>query len=222
LALQKYSGTRAHAHRIETHAMAWYRNDQVTTERRVISSSLPIRPDLTILFFGDHGATFVPLAHLGIQDGAPLGPRVDNFEAWAAQGYAEHPDRVDAPYQDATGLWRHEIRLAYTVFHLMAQRLAAKVQTPVTREVRRRAERQRQVAPPFIQVVTLRRLEIARRHDPTGEAPDWQWQWSVIGHWRWQWYPSDGTHKRIFIESYVKGPADKPFKNTLKLFAAKR
>jgi hypothetical protein len=90
------------------------------------------------------------------------------------------------------------------------------------REVRRRAERQRQVAPPFIQVVTLRRMEIARRRDPTGEAPDWQWQWSVIGHWRWQWYPSDGTHKRIFIESFVKGPPDKPFKNTIKLFAAKR
>jgi hypothetical protein len=222
LALQKFSGTRAHAHRIEAHAMAWYRNDQVTTERRVISSSLPIRPDLTVLLFGDQGTTFTPLAYLGMQDGARLGPRVDNFEAWSAEGYAKHPEYADAPYEDATGLWRHEIRLAYTVFHLMAQRLTTKVPTPVAREVRRRAERQRQVAPPFIQVVTLRRMEIARRRDPTGEAPDWQWQWSVTGHWRWQFYPSERVHKRIFIESYVKGPADKPFKNTIKLFAAKR
>src|SRR4030095_14753147 len=126
-------------------------NDQVTTERRVISSSLPIRPDLTILFFGDHGATFVPLAHLGMQDGARLGPRVDNFEAWAAHGYAEHPHPVDDPHQGAEGLWRDEAR--------------------------------RRAPPGFIQVVTLRRMEIARRRDPTGDAPDWQWQWSVIGHW---------------------------------------
>jgi hypothetical protein len=223
LALQKFSGQRAHAHRIETHAMAWYRNDQVTTERRVVSSSAPMRPDLTVLFFGDHGPTFVPLAHLGVQDGARLGPRVDNFEAWAAEGYAVHPERVDAPYADPPGLWRHEIRLAYTVFHLMAQRLTTIPRVPVDRATRHRAERLKQVAPPYIEVVTLRRLEVDRHRDPTGQAIEWQWQWSVVGHWRWQWYPSTRSHKRIFIEQYTKGPADKPFKAPgVKIFAAKR
>jgi hypothetical protein len=223
-ALQKYSGQRAHAHRITTHAMAWYRNDQVATERRIISSSAPIRPDLTVLFFGDHGVpSFVPLAHLGVQDGARLGPRVDHFEAWAAEGYAEHPDRVDAPYGDPTGMWRHEIRLAYTVFHLMAQRLTAIPRVPVDRATRRRAERAKQIAPAYVEVVTLRRLEADRRRDPTGETIDWQWQWSVVGHWRWQWYPSEGTHKRIWIHQFTKGPADKPFKAPgAKLFVARR
>lgn len=222
-ALQKFAGTRATAHRIQTHAMAWYRNDQVVTERRIISSSTPIRPDITVLFFGDNGPAFSPLAHLGIQDGARLGPRVDDFEAWAAGGYAEMPDRVDAPYEDATGLWRHEIRLAYTVFHLMAQRLTTVPRVPVDRATRRRAERAKQVAPPYIEVVTLRRLEADRHRDPTGHAVEWAWQWSVVGHWRLQWYPSTGTHKRIFIEQYTKGPADKPFKAPgVKIFAAKR
>jgi hypothetical protein len=86
--------------------------------------------------------------------------------------------------------------------------------------------REHQVAPPYINVVTLRRLHhhaIRSGQNTTVEAIDWQWSWVVRGHWRNQWYPSQGVHKPKFIESYCKGPDDKPLKPVgATLFAARR
>ncbi|MGH7393698.1 MAG: hypothetical protein ACREM3_30220, partial [Candidatus Rokuibacteriota bacterium] len=117
----------------------------------------------------------------------------------------------------------HEIRWIYTALHLMSQRLSITVRHPTDRATRHRAEREGQEAPPFIDVVTLRRLEAARQRDPQGNNVDWQWQWQVAGHWRDQWYPSEGVHKPKFIESYIKGPADKPLKpDSIKVYVAER
>jgi hypothetical protein len=34
----------------------------------------------------------------------------------------------------------------------------------------------------------------------------------VRGHWRNQFYPVENVHRPVFIESYIKGPPDKPIK----------
>jgi hypothetical protein len=107
--------------------------------------------------------------------------------------------------------------------YLMNQRLAARIEHPIPREVKRRAEKQKLVQPPILRVISLRRLEAARPKDGKPKPVDWQWQWEVRGHWRNQHCPSTGEHKPVFIEAYVKGPEDKPLKPPgLKLFVARR
>lgn len=43
---------------------------------------------------------------------------------------------------------------------------------------------------------------------------DWRHQWVVRGHHRAQWYPSQQSHKVIYIAPHIKGPEGLPFKET--------
>lgn len=116
----------------------------------------------------------------------------------------------------------HEVRWVYAAFNLMAQRLAMRVRHDTDRATRRRSERENTPVAPFIKVITLRRLEEEREQGIT-RGVDWQWQWTVSGHWRNQFLPGSGEHKHIWIDSYVKGPPDKPMKPMpMKVFLAKR
>ncbi len=68
-----------------------------------------------------------------------------------------------------------------------------------------------------IQIVYLRRREQHTGNamiDAQGTKIDWSCQWLVKGHWRNQYLPSNQGHKPIFIQSYVKGPEDKPFRTS--------
>jgi len=53
-----------------------------------------------------------------------------------------------------------------------------------------------------------------------------QWKLSVrfkvVGHWRNQWYPSEKTHKRIWISDYQKGPDGAPMKVSVTVIKAIR
>jgi hypothetical protein len=151
-----------------------------------------------------------------LQPGHTLGSRIELFESKQVHGrYVPLADRRTHPL--------HEMRWIFAALYLMAQRLATTVRHETDRATRRRAERQQQQAPPFIRVVTLRRLEEARPKNPTPAEVDWQWQWEVRGHWRNQFFPSENAHRPVYIEAYVKGPEDKPLKpGSHKLFAAKR
>jgi hypothetical protein len=75
-----------------------------------------------------------------------------------------------------------------------------------------------------IQIVYLRRREQhPTLQDGSSNPVDWSCQWLVQGHWRNQYHPSDQSHKPAFIQSYVKGPEDKPFKPpSPRIFAAVR
>lgn len=131
---------------------------------------------------------------------------------------AERTQHPDDPGKFVTSV----MYWVYAAFHLMAQRMSVTVNQKVDRAVRRRAEKTGETAPEIVKVITLRRMAEARRR----EAPDdvnWRWQWEVRGHWRNQFYPSENVHKPVFVEAYIKGPTDKPFKSPgLKLFAAVR
>lgn len=151
-------------------------------------------------------------SYFTISNGQTLSERILDFEQHAAEGRYEE------------GEWRkHEICWIYCAFYLMSQRLAVTVEHRVDRHARRRAEKAGRECPEFIRVVTLRRMEEARKSVPGGAPVDWNWQWEVRGHWRNQFYPATQTHKAVFVEAYMKGPDDKPIKPPgHKLFVAAR
>lgn len=162
--------------------------------------------------FVEDGQGFCPYAYFTIRDGQSMSARVKRFETDTS------PHDMTLNFAEL-----HEIRWIYAAMHLMSQRLAAKVRTPTDRATRKRVEREhKRAAPQFIDVVTLRRLQQDREHDPKGKEVDWQWHWAVRGHWRSQWYPSEGVHKPTFVESYIKGDLSKPFKQATKVFVATR
>lgn len=91
----------------------------------------------------------------------------------------------------------------------------------MTRHARKRAERVQIV--PKVNVVELRRREYAYPPGTEGHKDvEWSCSWLVRGHWRNQFYPSTGDHKPIWIDPFVKGDPDKPFKGTERVFAVRR
>lgn len=159
-----------------------------------------------------------PLAFFAMTEGEVLSVRMKEFE-----GIAESQQDASTYILDADEVWRHEIRLVYTLLLLANQRVAAIKKHNLDRAARRRQQKERPEAPAdHIKVITLRRYE-ERAKGVEPSAVDWQVQWDVRGHWRWQWYPSLGYHQSIWIEGYTKGPADKPFKaDQRRLFAVVR
>lgn len=173
---------------------------------------------------GDRRKTgFSAWSYFKLENGDKLIDRIHHFERMAEQS----PEPQGAYPSSRKTDMMHEIRWVYAAFHLMAQKLAITVQHNTDRATRRREMREKQPlpVPPFIKVVTLRRYEEDRKRQ-FGDKPmpiDWQWQWAVRGHWRNQWYPSENMHKQVWIESYIKGPEDKPMKpEGHRLFIARR
>lgn len=154
-------------------------------------------------------------SYFALRDGQKLLPREIEFES---------KQRSDGAYplNRETEL-NHEIRWAYTAFHLMAQKLTMVKKHEPDRTMKKLARREDFREPQPFHVVTLRRMDEDRRKEGGHAIVDWQWQWDVKGHWRQQWYPKEGVHKPVFIESYIKGPPDKPFKpGGMKIYAAER
>lgn len=79
---------------------------------------------------------------------------------------------------------------------------------------RRRMEKAGYQEPEAPRFITLRQPEYEPRDKERASAGSGEWhhRWMVRGHLRAQWYPSDETHKLIWIAPYVKGPADMPMK----------
>lgn len=168
----------------------------------------------TFLCFFDMDTSFERWAYFTFIKGDKLKDKIKSFELLAQKdGGRYDPERLN----------KHEIRWIYTAFHLMAQKLAIHVEHEASREVRRRAEREKRTLVPKFKVVTLRRLELEREKSANPKAVDWEWQWVVRGHWRDHWFPSEKVHKKVFIEAFMKGPEGKPIKPlTQKIFVAKR
>lgn len=154
---------------------------------------------------------FAPFLKVPLYDGKSL---AWNIEDWKAG----KPSTAESVSQAC-----YTTRWVYAALYFMAQQLTSRVRYQTDRATRRRAEKIKQNVPPFIEVITLRRKQQDREAAKAHQDIDWQWQWAVRGHWRDQWYPAEGIHKPVFIESYIKGPEDKPVKPpTTKLFAAIR
>lgn len=150
---------------------------------------------------------FWPVAFFAMKSGEVLSIRMKEFE-----GVADAQDDGSRYVWNADEIWRHEMRLVYTLLLLANQRVAKVKHGPLDRATRRRFERETGSEPPeHVKVITLRRYDERAKVAEPGEV-DWQYQWDVRGHWRWQWYPSLGYHQSIWIEPFTKGPPDRPFK----------
>lgn len=152
---------------------------------------------------------YEPWSYFTLATGDKLIDKIKAFERLAMkEGGAYESDRITE--------MTHEIRWIYAAFHLMSQRLAIQIEHETDRATRRRAERDKKIVPRKFRVISLRRYEEAKekhqRSGGIGEPTEYKWQWTVRGHWRQQWYPSEQIHKQIFIESFIKGPEDAPFK----------
>jgi len=113
------------------------------------------------------------------------------------------------------------IRLFATMLSFIQQRILVTSRHTTSRATRRRANAAKRQAEAEVSIVKLRR-EVHHAHKGKGVPVEWNCQWIVSGHWRDQWYPSMRTHQPVWIRPYVKGPEDKPLRNSSKLFAVVR
>lgn len=96
----------------------------------------------------------------------------------------------------------------------MSQRLPILTTTEQPIERHRRKEFNKSAATPLsgVKVVQLRRRE-SQPSESTGHHPDHQFRWIVDGHFRHQPVgPGGRDRKLIWIDPFLKGPADKPLK----------
>lgn len=217
---------------VKISAIGWYTLPPgVVTERGASGKPGRVTTDGAVHFlcFQDYslfkpGAKgFGPWSYFTLMNGDKLIDRIHSFEGLAKEG----PEPGGAYHGTRKDDMMHEIRWIYTAFHLMSQKLATTVERDTDRASKRREQREKDPldVPEFIKVITLRRMEEARKHaiESGTKEIDWQWQWTVTGHWRNQWYPSESTHKQVWIEAYVKGPEDKPLKpEGTKIYVARR
>ena len=75
---------------------------------------------------------------------------------------------------------------------------------------------------PQIEVVQLRRTQPSTTTGTGETRSTYNCRFIVHGFWRNQWYPSRGVHAPKWIDSYVKGPGDKPLKESLRVFSVTR
>ena len=105
---------------------------------------------------------------------------------------------------------------------LLQQEVLCYERQTADRHTRRRLAHSGWSDPPLVNVVRLRRRATGQG---TSEVSDVEWtcQWLVRGHWRQQWHPSVKHHEVRWISPHVKGPPDKPLKQTsVPLFAVVR
>lgn len=116
-----------------------------------------------------------------------------------------------------------EPRYLYSLLYLLSEKLTVVSQHEANRSQRRRLEQEQAPFVPLVQVVTLRRQEVRQKDKHDSNPVDWSYQWLVRWHWRNQYYPATDEHKWIAIDTYVKGPEDKPLKPpSARMFLARR
>lgn len=124
----------------------------------------------------------------------------------------------------ATGTYLVQLALlswAYSIWHFMAQKVAARERVRPDRAMRRRMGPEKEDS--FVDVITLRATE-RRKEQEFEEAAKHHVsvRFWVRAHWRKQWYPSEQVNKPIWISSHVKGPDGAKFVGPTKLFAITR
>ena len=85
----------------------------------------------------------------------------------------------------------------------------------IPRAMRRQIEREGKTKPceEEVSIIDLREFERGPKGKGDGESDmEYSHRWFVRGHPRNQYFPSDGHHEIVWIDPYVKGPDDKPFK----------
>jgi hypothetical protein len=100
-------------------------------------------------------------------------------------------------------------RVLATFWALCSQKISIEETWRPDRNIQRRAKREGWKSIPQVRVIRLREPTTRSEHG-AGREVEWSHRWIVGSHWRNQWYPTSGQHRPKLIESYVKGPEDKP------------
>jgi hypothetical protein len=128
---------------------------------------------------------------------------------WPTQSMTSDFSRLPADDPTKRLSMLEDRRLMATFWALCSQRIVVESVEPPSRAQLREAKRRGHREPPPVRVIRLREVTHAG-HGGAGQARDWSHRWIVGSHWRSQWYPSTGQHRPKLIDSYVKGPQDKP------------
>jgi hypothetical protein len=114
------------------------------------------------------------------------------------------------------------LKLFATMLSFIQQKIMVPSRFTVSRSTRKRLEKLSEKPETEVNVISLRKV-VHKRSGDEGEMVDWSCRWYVTGHWRNQWYGSTKNYHPIFVNTYIKGPDDKPLKDPgQKLFAVVR
>lgn len=73
-----------------------------------------------------------------------------------------------------------------------------------------------------VSIITLRQREYVGEFDSEGNPIDWQYRWTVRGHYRRIQDRVTGEERLVWVRGYLKGPEDKPLRETEKINALLR
>ena len=146
--------------------------------------------------------------------GGSVGPeRGDAMRLWTLQRAVPTTTVGDTgPVPSTSHFTTFTTRFTATFFSFLRQKIVSLQDQRAARPARKRFWRITQTEAPLVRVIQLRRREVRGKENGHGEPRDWSHRWIVSGHWRKQWYSSRHRHEPLFIDSYVKGPDDKPLK----------
>lgn len=156
----------------------------------------------------------------GLSDGIRVGPKTLPL---MDDSYIKEIEEAGQSPHEFTNM----LRMLHAYWLLMNQTVTHLSEAEVPRAMAKRARRME--IPDRVTIVALRRVE-GQHH---GESDvDWQYRWLVRGHWRWQHVsehhpsaerdPEGGFRARVWVRPHVKGPEDKPFHLTEKVYALVR
>ena len=142
-------------------------------------------------------------------------PYANALRLWTTQTFGPDAHIGDVEDLDVINLSNFGIytsRFTATLFAFLRQKIVSFQDYRGPRSTTRRFQRATQTEAPLVRVIQLRKREVHGRENGDSEPQDWSYRWIVSGHWRKQWYSSRQRHEPLFIDSYVKGPDDKPLK----------
>lgn len=111
----------------------------------------------------------------------------------------------------ALELWRY----FQATQRIARQRITAHSEQRLPRQMRRQLAREGEPRTD-VTVITLRRAKTKTEQEE--RSVEWSCRWLVRGFWRNQFYPSEDTHRQIWISGYCKGPPDKELRVTKRAF----
>lgn len=158
----------------------------------------------------------------GVDDGVDLFPScfmVLKITGEKKVTFGEYKDRSVAGTDDLL----RQARIDRNKFEISAILFAGqKIVTTETRKVGRAARRRQNLITHEFRIVRLREAHNRSTEKSGGSFTEWACRWAVRGHWRNQYFSGNKSHRTIWIDPYVKGPSDKPFKVSVSVFDVAR
>jgi hypothetical protein len=172
------------------------------------------------LGFGEYGIDAILWAPVSYEDGSPDALMVHLFSREvtahsALRGMISLSGLLHWPLGGSVseyidGQNRNAGAYVAAFFSFVHQRILVSRAQPVLNRQKRRRLRERLQHEPLVRVIELRRRDYADRGADESEPAEWSCRWLVRGHWH-RYHTRGGLEPR-WVNPYVKGPDDRPFK----------